>query len=67
MSNAAETVVQHALGLPESERWMVVTEILRSLPPDFGLNMDDPHLIQELDRRCADLEGAVPWEELDAE
>lgn len=29
--------------------------------------MDDPHLIDELDRRSGDLEATVTWKELEAE
>ena len=67
MSTSAQTSLNAALELSESERFMIVSGLLESLPPDIGLSEDDPGLIEELDRRCLDLEGAVSWSDLESE
>lgn len=68
MSTNAESVVQAFLALPHDEQLAVAARVIELLPADEALpNMDDPDFIQELDRRFNDVEGAMTWEELDAE
>lgn len=40
-------------------------EIDDTIPPELDLlSLDDPNLIEELDRRVADDAGLIPWSEL---
>ena len=58
-------ILEAALKLPESERIILVTRLLETLPADeMGLSLDRPDLLEELERRFMDLEGAVPLPEL---
>jgi len=51
--------------LPEDERLHLASKILESMPEESpGLSIDDPDLIAELNRRAADLDGAMPWSQL---
>ena len=59
---------QRGLQLPENERLAIVSRLLETLPPeDITISLDDAQLAEELDRRFADSEGAVPWSDLKAE
>jgi putative addiction module component (TIGR02574 family) len=58
-------ILRAALRLPESERLVLVDRLMSTLPEaPNGLSLDDERLLEELDRRDADREGAVPWEQL---
>ncbi len=60
-----QEILKAALGLPEDDRFQLVTQLLESFPHDsFGVSLDDPDLLEELDRRFADAEGAVPLSKL---
>jgi putative addiction module component (TIGR02574 family) len=65
MESNPEAIYQAALELPEDERLALVTRILETVPDEpAGLSIDDPQLMAELERRSADLDGAVPWTQL---
>jgi hypothetical protein len=65
MQLSQEAILQAALSLPEGERLDLAHRLLDTLPPEPDLlSLDDPSLIEELDRRAADDVGAVPWSEL---
>jgi putative addiction module component (TIGR02574 family) len=65
MQSASDDLLTAALQLPEDERLILASRILESVPDEpAGLSIDDPELLQELNRRSADLEGAIPWETL---
>ena len=67
MQPAAEVILEAALKLPESERLTIVSRLLETMPAeDSSASLDDPSLIEELDRRFADREGSVTWPELQA-
>ena len=68
MQQTSEMIFEAALELPESERLTIVSRLLETMPPeDSSASLDDPSLIEELDRRFADREGSVTWPELRAE
>jgi hypothetical protein len=68
MESNSQTVFDAAIKLPESEQVALVSRLLEHLSPrDILCSIDDPALIDELDRRSADDEGSVPWSELKAE
>ena len=68
MQSDPDTILSAALSLPENERLTLVSRLLDSLPPeDLTVSLDDPRLVEELDRRFADNSGAVPWATLKAE
>jgi hypothetical protein len=58
-------ILEAALRLPEPERIILITRLLETLPADdLGLSLDRPDLLEELERRFKDLEGAVPLSDL---
>jgi hypothetical protein len=58
-------ILEAALKLPEPERILLVARLLETLPADdLGLSLDRPDLLEELERRFHDLEGAIPLSEL---
>ena len=68
VSDEANAILEAAMQLPESERLLLASQIMDSLPEeDLTISVDDPDLLAELDRRFADPDGAVPWSELEAE
>ena len=68
MPTDPQAILDAALQLPENERLAIVSRLLETLPPeDVTISLDDAQLAEELDRRFADSEGAVPWSDLKAE
>jgi putative addiction module component (TIGR02574 family) len=68
MQITPDSIFQAAVQLPEGERLELVTRIMSTLPAEPELlSLDDPHRIEELDRRAADDSDAVPWSQLKAE
>ena len=65
MQSNSDAIFQAAIQLPEDERLTLVSRILETMPEEpVGLSIDDPDLVEELKRRSADLEGAMPWSQL---
>ena len=65
MQLTTDAVFQAAVQLSEGERMELVTRLMDTLPPEPSLlSLDDPNLIEELDRRAADDSEAIPWTEL---
>lgn len=64
MESNADLILQSALRLPELERLEIANRLMDSLPDLPGLALDDPELLQELERRAGDLDGAVPLADL---
>ena len=68
MQSDPQAILDAALRLSENERLAIVSRLLETLPPeDITVSLDDPQLVEELDRRFADNEGTVPWSDLKAE
>ena len=68
MEHNANAILEAAMTLPEGERVTLVSRLLESMPAeDVTTSVDDPSLIEELDRRFADRAGGIPWTELRAE
>jgi hypothetical protein len=65
MQLTPDSIFEAALSLPESERLDLAYLLLDTLPPEPGLlSLDDPNLIEELDRRAAENSGSISWSEL---
>ena len=65
MESTSEVVLDAALKLSESDRMVVVSRLLETLPADVPcLSLDDPSLEEELERRFNDREGSMSWSEL---
>jgi len=65
MQLSPDSIFEAALNLPEGDRLDLAHRLLDTLPPEPDLvSLDDPNLIEELDRRAADDSGSVPWSEL---
>ena len=68
MQLTPDRILEAALSLPEGDRLDLAHRLLDTLPPEPDLlSLDDPNLIEELDRRAADDSGAIPWSELKKE
>jgi hypothetical protein len=68
VQSTVEIILEAAIKLPESERRAVVSRLLATLPPDdLCLSVNDPSLLEELDRRFEAHEGSVSWSELRTE
>ena len=68
MEQSANAILEAAMMLSENDRIAIVSRLLESVPSeDVTASVDDPALIEELDRRFADRDGGVPWSELRAE
>lgn len=64
MPTTREDVLAAALGLSESDRLVIATRLMDSLPDDQPGLSDDDDLVAELERRSGDLEGSVDWTDL---
>ena len=65
MQETPDAIFEAAVRLPENERLELVTRLMDTLPAELDLlSMDDPNLIEELDRRSADDAPGIPWSEI---
>jgi putative addiction module component (TIGR02574 family) len=65
MEASVRTVLEAALRLPVNERLEIASQLLDTVTPDDDvLQLDDQSLVEELDRRFADREGSIGWDEL---
>ena len=68
METNARMVLDAALQLPVNDRLEIASQLLDTVTPDDAvLRLDDRSLIDELDRRFADREASIPWNELHGE
>ena len=68
MQATSEVILEAAMKLPESERLIVVSRLLETMPAeDSTASLDHASLVEELERRFTDHEGNVTWSELRAE
>lgn len=58
-----DTILEAALSLPDNERLDLAARLLDTVPPGI-MSIDDPNLIEELDRRFNDGSPTVPWSEI---
>ena len=65
MSTDAEAIFTAALSLNDRERLDLAARLLDTISDDTGgISLDDPSLLEELQRRSADITGANPWSQL---
>lgn len=65
METNVRMVLEAALQLPVNDRLEIASQLLDTVTPgDEGLQLNDPSLIEELDRRFADCEESIPWNRL---
>jgi hypothetical protein len=65
MTSSPNEIIDAALKLPESDRLLIATRLLETLPDDFpGLSPDDAGFLDELERRFADADPTIPAAEL---
>ena len=65
MEANVRTVLDAALQLPVIDRLEIASQLLDTVTPDDeAIQLDDPLLVAELDRRFADREEGIPWNEL---
>ncbi len=67
MELSCQAVFEAARKLSEAEQFSLVTRLLEHLSPDDVFSADDPRLLDSLDRRFFDEEGAISWNELKSE
>jgi hypothetical protein len=64
----ADQAFEVAMRLPEEDRVTLIGRLLETMPArNFGLSLDSPDLLDELDRRFADQEGEIRWADLRTE
>ena len=62
-----QAVLDSVLQLPETERLLVASRLLETLPdPLATAALDEDEFTAELERRSGDWQGAVSWAELRA-
>ena len=65
MEQSANAILEAAMMLSENDRITLASRLLESVPSDHVATfVDDPSLIEELDRRFADREGSIPWSDV---
>jgi hypothetical protein len=65
MHGHRDEILKSALELAETDRLLIAERLLDTLPEDVpGLSVDDPDLLEELERRSQDTSGAIPVSEL---
>ena len=64
MEHNANDIFEAALALPEGDRLAALRLLDTASAENVGLSLDDPSLIEELERRFADRAGSVGWSEL---
>ena len=68
MSSSADQAFEVAMRLPEEDRVALIGRLLETMPArDFGLSLDTPNRLEELDRRFTDQDGEIRWADLRAE
>ena len=64
----SESIFNAALNLSEAERLALVSRLMETMPADTtGASLDDPQLVDEIERRFADDGHDVPWADLRSE
>jgi putative addiction module component (TIGR02574 family) len=64
----SDTIFEAALKLTENERILLVSRLMDTIPgDDVCMSIDDPALLEELDRRFNDGSETIPWSDLRAE
>lgn len=65
MPTTRNEVLTAALLLSESDRLVLIGELLETMPDELPFNdSDQAEFHAELERRSTDWQGAVPWEQL---
>lgn len=65
MPVSPQEIIDAAINLPERERLAVANRLMESLPDELvALDVDDPELLNELDRRWHDRKDTIPWNSL---
>lgn len=65
MEVTVETVFEAAMQLPIKDRLDLASQLLEADVPDDGLlDMDDPALLVEIERRSQEPFDGIPWSEL---
>lgn len=63
----SDALFHAALQLPEEERLGLAARLLDAAPGDLTIDLGDPQLMAELDRRFTDSDDAVRWSDLSSE
>lgn len=65
MQASPDEVLAAALLLSESDRLLIATRLMDTVPDEPpGMCWDDPGFLEELERRSQDSEGSIPASEL---
>ncbi len=65
MSTDVEAIFTAAVSLNDSERLDLAARLLDTISDNSGgISLDDPGLVEELQRRNADIAGATAWSQL---
>jgi hypothetical protein len=62
MQITPDIIFEAAVQLPEGARLDLISRLMDTLPsPPNLVSLDDPNLLEELERRAADDSGSIPW------
>jgi hypothetical protein len=62
MTTTREELYQAAMELSAADRLVLASELMETVPDDLpGLSLEDPQLLDELDRRVHDGTTPIPW------
>ncbi len=65
MSASPDEILDAALKLSETDRLLIATRLLETVPDDLpGLSEEDAGFLEELDRRAQDTGATIPISEL---
>ena len=65
MASTPDEIIDAALKLPESDRLLIASRLLDTLPGDYpGMSADDEGFLEELERRASDSGTTIPVSEL---
>jgi hypothetical protein len=65
MASSPNEIIDAALKLPESDRLLIATRLLETLPDDHpGLSEEESGFIDELERRASDTDPTIPVSDL---
>jgi hypothetical protein len=64
MATGPNEIISAALKLSDSDRLLIATRLLDTLPDEFQFLEDDPEMLAELERRASDASPTIPAAEI---
>jgi hypothetical protein len=64
MTAGPNEIIDAALKLSDSDRLLIATRLLDTLPEEFQFLEEDPGMLAELERRASDTSATIPAAEI---